>query len=214
MRRGSNLAMQLRPVPPTELRNQIWVPAPELDGWARRTFLDPGSPLYNPDHDHLQHAAIGWLWTCCDLTRQGRMVVGTCELPECQGGKWARDRYDYQLRQWFGEIGANLSFLITIYGPYAKICSDATFCALVEHELYHCGLARDPETGEPKETRDGMPKYAIRGHDVEEFTGVVARYGAGSASVGVQEMVDAASRKPEIAAADIAGACGVCARKR
>ena len=63
----------------------------------------------------------------------------------------------------------------------------------------------------PKFTQDGRPSFAIRGHDVEEFVGVVARYGATAA--GVSEMVEAASRGPTIALADIAGVCGTCSLK-
>jgi hypothetical protein len=47
----------------------------------------------------------------------------------------------------------------------------------------------------------------MRGHDVEEFTGVVRRYGA---SVEVQEMIDAASQPAEVAKLNIARACGTC----
>lgn len=48
----------------------------------------------------------------------------------------------------------------------------------------------------------------MRGHDVEEFVGVVRRYGARAA--GVQAMVDAASAGPQIAAVKIAQAYGTC----
>ncbi|WP_420376855.1 putative metallopeptidase [Sinorhizobium medicae] len=48
----------------------------------------------------------------------------------------------------------------------------------------------------------------MRGHDVEDFVGVVRRYGADAA--GVRAIVDAANRPPEIARANIAHACGTC----
>jgi hypothetical protein len=79
--------------------------------------------------------------------------------------------------------------------------------ALVEHELYHAGHARD-EYGLPKFRRDGSPAFRLRGHDVEEFVGVVRRYGAEAA--GVSALVDAAAGRPEVAAAHIAEACGNC----
>ncbi|WP_267902481.1 putative metallopeptidase [Sinorhizobium meliloti] len=41
------------------------------------------------------------------------------------------------------------------------------------------------------------PVFTVRGHDVEEFVGVVRRYGADAA--GVRAIVDAANRPPEIA---------------
>ncbi|WP_371412322.1 putative metallopeptidase [Ensifer sp. NM-2] len=54
----------------------------------------------------------------------------------------------------------------------------------------------------------GRPVFVIRGHDVEEFVGIVRRYGADAA--GVRAMVDAANQKPEIARMQIAHACGTC----
>ena len=38
------------------------------------------------------------------------------------------------MMQWFGRVPA---FLITLAADYCAECSDAEFCALVEHELYH-----------------------------------------------------------------------------
>jgi hypothetical protein len=89
---------------------------------------------------------------------------------------------------------------------YALNCSDAEFCALIEHELYHIGHMKDA-FGQPAFTRDGLPKIGMRGHDVEEFTGVVRRYGA---SEDVAKMVKAAQSTPEVAKLNIATACGTC----
>jgi hypothetical protein len=51
----------------------------------------------------------------------------------------------------------------------------------------------------------------MRGHDVEEFVGVVARYGA--EATGVAAIVDAAKAGPTIGRASIAGVCGTCSLK-
>ena len=56
----------------------------------------------------------------------------------------------------------------------------------------------------------GRPVFAIRGHDVEEFVGVVERYGA--EATNVQALVRAANKGPSIAQAAIANACGNCLR--
>lgn len=72
---------------------------------------------------------------------------------------------------------------------------------LVEHELYHITQATD-DFGAPKFNKEGQPVLKLRGHDVEEFVGVVRRYGA---SVEVQELVDAANRPAEVAQLNIAG---------
>lgn len=56
----------------------------------------------------------------------------------------------------------------------------------------------------------GEPKHFLRGHDVEEFHGVVQRYGA---SESVQKMVELANDGPAIGKAKIAHACGTCLLK-
>lgn len=198
----------MRPMPPEDLIrdvNERFAPAEDVREWIVATFIDPESPLFNPDHAHLETAELGILWTNCANSRQMRLVIGQAEImPPMAMGKWQRARAIAQIEDWFGALP---DFLITLFAPIAMTMDDASFCALVEHELYHCAQDRDA-FGAPKFTRDGAPKFAIRGHDVEEFTGVVARYG-GDASV--REMVEAATRRPLIGLADIAGVCGTCA---
>ncbi|MQU78407.1 hypothetical protein FB009_109180 [Sinorhizobium medicae] len=110
-----------------------------------------------------------------------------------------------QIKQWFGFVP---DFIITLDAEYCRHCGDAEFMALVEHELYHA--AQDTDAfGAPKFSRStGRPVFTIRGHDVEEFVGVVRRYGADAA--GVRALVDAANGPPEIAKAQISHACGTC----
>jgi hypothetical protein len=55
-----------------------------------------------------------------------------------------------------------------------------------------------------------MPVLTLRGHDVEEFVGVVRRYGA---SEEVQELVDVANAPAEVAHINVARACGTCMLK-
>jgi Putative phage metallopeptidase len=122
-------------------------------------------------------------------------------------GKWAKARAELQIIGWFGDIP---DFILTFDASYAALCSDAQWCALVEHELSHCGVERDMY-GAPKFRKStGLPAFTLQGHDVEEFIGVVRRYGAAAADV--QAMIDAAAQGPTIAAADIDFACGNCAR--
>lgn len=171
-------------------------------------FIDEDGPLTNEENAHLREARLGFLWCALPNARHGNPVVGQAELPTIQGGRWARSRFEQQVEGWFGEIP---DFLITIHADYANQASDAAFCALIEHELLHCGQERDV-FGAPKFTRDGRPKLGIRGHDVEEFVSVVARYGVGAAAGRTAALVEAANAGPTIAAADIAGCCGTCGR--
>ena len=111
-------------------------PAPELLAWARETFIEEDAPLLNEDHAHLREASLGFLWTSVPNARGGNGIVGQAEIPSIQGGKWARARFFQQVEGWFGLVP---DFLITLDAGFADQASDATFCALVEHELYHCG---------------------------------------------------------------------------
>ena len=201
----------MRPMPPQELmedQGDTFAPADDLRAWIIDTFIAEDGDIANEDHTHLANAELGVLWTTCTNAKAMRTVIGQAELmPPMAMGKWQRARAIQQIEEWFGAVP---DFLITFYAPAAATMDDASFCALVEHELYHCAQARDVY-GMPKFNRDGAPVFAMRGHDVEEFVGVVARYGA--AATGVAEMVEAANRRPTVALADIAGVCGTCLLK-
>ncbi|WP_029620631.1 putative metallopeptidase [Pseudorhizobium marinum] len=190
-----------------EVGSQAFVSAPEVSEWVEVTFLDEASPVANPDHAHLAHAHIGFLWTVIENNSKGRRVIGQCETGSPQGamGKWSRARAVQQVTDWFGSVP---DFIITLDADYCRQCGDAEFMALVEHELYHA--AQDVDAfGAPKFSKStGAPVFTIRGHDVEQFVGVVRRYGAEAS--GVREIVDAANRPPEIARARIEHACGTC----
>lgn len=200
-----------RPAPPEalladDLYSMILAPGPELAAWAQEAILSEDGSLHNPDHAHLIDADIGFLWASSAFTKRGRTVVGQAEQVMIRAGGWQKARQEQQLREWFGHVP---DFLITLAADYCARCSDTEFCALVEHELYHIGQERD-EFGAPKFTKDGMPRLAMRGHDVEEFVGVVRRYGV---SGEVSRLVAAAQSSPEVAQLNIARACGTCLLK-
>lgn len=186
-----------------------FVPAPDLTEWMLATFISEDAPLHNPDHAHLAYARLACLWTTLDNSRNGRTIIGQAEFGQNIGGmgKWQKGRAEQQIIEWFDYWP---DFLLTFSASYADGCSDAQFCALVEHELYHCGQERD-EFGLPRFKKStGAPAFCMRGHDVEEFVGVVRRYGADAA--GVRDLVDAATQVPTVAVADISSACGNCQR--
>jgi hypothetical protein len=198
-------------MPPVEIfeieAGDQFIPAPEIIQWARGTFIDEGATLENPEHAHLQNANIGALWTNVENAKRGRRVIGMAEpgMPQGAMGKWSRARAEFQVMQWFGRVP---DFIITLDAHWWLQATDDEACALIEHELYHCAQDRD-EWGAPRFSKQtGRPIFAMRRHDVEEFIGVVRRYGAGAA--GVQAMVDAANAGPAIADVKIAQACGTC----
>lgn len=122
-------------------------------------------------------------------------------------GGWRKDRQELQLIDWFGDVP---KYIITLDARVCQIMSDTDFCALVEHELYHIGHKWNAKAEMFEYTSMGEPKLYLRGHDVEEFHGVVQRYGA---SPDVQKMVELANDGPTISRANIAHACGTCLLK-
>lgn len=201
---------QQRPLPPDCSLGweSFFAPAPDVSNWIFENILSESGPLYNPDHEHLNQAKIGFLWTNVENSKKGRRVVGQAELPNFNCGKWQKARQIYQLEQWFGFIP---DFIITLDTSYCRLASDLEFCALVEHELYHCAHALN-EFGLPRFNKEtGDPIFALRGHDVEEFIGVVRRYGIGQQDGLLAQLVQVANSAPEIEKSNIANACGNCA---
>lgn len=142
------------------------------------------------------------MWASESFAKKGRYVLGQAEQVMLRAGGWQKARMEQQMHEWFGRIP---KFIITLAADYCSQCSDLKFCALIEHELYHIAQEVD-EFGAPKFYRDsGLPKLCMRGHDVEEFIGVVRRYGASS---DVQELVGAANNPAEVAKINIARVCG------
>ncbi|MDH2077167.1 putative metallopeptidase [Pseudomonas atacamensis] len=203
-----------RPMPPESLLDLSelsslgirLIPAPEVWEWLQAEILADTGSIHNEDHAHLIDADVRVMWASAAFTKKGRMVVGQAEQVAFRAGGWQKARMEQQMLDWFGDVPA---YIITLAADYCADCSDADFCALVEHELYHIAQATD-QYGAPKFTQEGLPKLEMRGHDVEEFVGVVRRYGA---SPQVQELVDAANTPAEVGKLSISRACGTCLLK-
>lgn len=199
----------VRPRPTADQLHGPWLtlhPAAEVWEWISTEILADTGSIRNPEHTHLIDANIRVLWASSGFVKQGRLVLGQAEQVMFRAGGWQKSRQEQQMREWFGE---EPDFLITLAADYCAECSDAEFCALVEHELYHIAQKTD-EYGAPKFKQDGTPSLYLKGHDVEEFVGVVRRYGA---SEEVQQLIDAANNPPEVAKINIARACGTCLLK-
>jgi hypothetical protein len=198
-----------KPIPPPETLGwaPAFIPAPEVNEWVYEHIIRPTGVIHNPDHLHLQEAHIGFLWTNVENSSKGRRIIGQAEQPAFRCGKWQKARQELQMEQWFGALP---DFIITLDTTYCRLCTDTEFCALVEHELFHCAQAMD-EFEQPRFNKDtGLPVFTMKGHDVEEFIGVVRRYGVGQPDGALAQMVQAANRGPEVARVDIAKACGTC----
>jgi hypothetical protein len=210
-REAVQIIAQKRPMPPALLfdasnRTTHFVPADGVHDWVVDTLLRLESPLRNEDHEHLRDADLAFLWAAAENKRQMRRVIGQCEEVTFRCGAWQKGRQEQQMAEWFGRVP---DYLITLDAGYCRECSDAEFCALVEHELYHIAHKSD-DFGAPAFTKDGLPKLGIQSHDVEEFIGVVRRYGAGPADGSMAKLVRAAQQAPEVSQINIAHACGTC----
>jgi len=185
----------------------MFLPAPDVVDWMQHAFLSEQSDLFNEDHIHLQDAEIGVLWAYGENLKHSRRIIGTAEIPRLQSG-WKGQRKEEQLSSWFGMVP---EFVITLEVSFWRGADNPSRCALIEHEMYHCGHAHDM-FGMPKFSRlTGRPIYTMVAHDVEEFIGVVRRYGAKAS--GVEELVRTANKGAEIATATIEGVCGRCGKK-
>ena len=211
MKNSTLTKLPLRPAPPAILFDasnwtQHFVPADGVHNWVMDAFLRLGSPLHNKDHEHLRDADLAFLWAAVENNRQMRRVIGQCEEVTFRCGAWQKGRQEQQMTEWFGRVP---DYLITLDANYCRECSDAEFCALVEHEMYHIAHKPD-EFGAPAFTKDGRPKLGIQSHDIEEFVGVVERYGIGAPDGVIARMVAAANKGPTISQVNIAHACGTC----
>src|SRR3546814_2855204 len=148
----------MRPLPPADNDFGFMADQDGLGAWVRETFLEEEGDLYNPDHAHLRDASIGWLWTDEPATHRGRTIVGEARLVPPPQERWGSAMMHRQIRNWFGHAP---DFLITISAVSAGDMDDANFCALIEHEMFHCAQARN-EYGEPRFGRDGSPMFEMR----------------------------------------------------
>jgi hypothetical protein len=153
-------------------------------------------------HDNEGFLASAWASTA--YTRTKRMVLGQCEKVMFQQGGWKKARQEQQMRDWFGFVPI---YLITIDASFCEKANDNEFCALFEHELYHIGVERDSDGEIIYSDHTGLPKHYLAGHDVEEFIGVVKRWGANDS---VKRLVEVAKNPPFVSDLDISKCCGNC----
>jgi len=211
MERNKKLPIK-RPMPPKHIGQltdgewNMFVPAPELLQFVSDSFIGEDKPLYNEDHNHLIGADIAFLWAPSGFETKQRFVIGQCEEVTFRCGPWQKARQEQQMIQWFGHVP---EFLITVDAKYCEQASDADFCALLEHELYHIGQKLDG-FAQPKFTKSGHAALEMRGHDVEEFIGIVQRYGVGNPNGATARFVKAANSKPTVSKLALFHACGTC----
>jgi len=127
-----------------------------------------------PEHQHLidNDIEIDWLMRTREKIKGGRQVLGSVHEPACQGE--FKDLFQWMLERLLGRLPR---FLVILDDEYWKAATPKAREILVFHELAHVRQKVD-RYGAPRFDKDGLPVYGLHGHDVEEFTSVVARYGA------------------------------------
>ena len=118
-------------------------------------------------HPHLEEARILVLLRDHGARRRGRDVLGTAAKAS------PKDK---------ALLGEEVDFIVTLSAEHWHEMEYRERRALLDHELCHCGRdeiekkVRDPETG--RKTTVTVYNWAMRGHDVEEFTAILGRHGA------------------------------------
>ncbi|NDM34079.1 hypothetical protein GY149_11795, partial [Acinetobacter baumannii] len=69
------------------------------------------------------------------------------------------------------------------------------------------GVERDSDGEILYSDNTGLPKHYLAGHDVEEFIGVVKRYGP---SKNVKRLIEVAKQAPFVSDVNISKCCGTC----
>ena len=208
---------ELPPLPDqvTQVTPDAYIPAPAWSSWIFWTLIAADGRLCNEDHAHLRGASTEIVMTNEANTRKGRRILGRAALGDPSGSDaWTKGQRKQQIERWFGDVPDFLLILDGLWIHDRALEGDAAaILALLEHELYHCSQEQD-EFGMPRFSRaTGKPVWATRSHDVEEFVGVVRRYGAGAPADATAQLVEAAASEPEVAPAKLDGLCGTCGQE-
>ena len=91
----------------------------------------------------------------------------------------------------FGLTGGEIDYLVIIDLEYWSGATPEEREILMFHEMCHMTIALDKDGVERFNNETGLPVWALKGHDVEEFIEVVARYGAWNPELA--KMIEAAS---------------------
>lgn len=108
------------------------------------------------------------------VVQGGRMVLGAVHLP-CVQGKLN------SLFQWMLRLVSEVDdpdFVMILDNVFWESATAKEREILIFHELCHIELKRDKDGDVMLDDDTGRAKWKLRGHDVEEFSRVVERYGA------------------------------------
>ncbi|HEX5678715.1 MAG TPA: putative metallopeptidase [Alcanivorax sp.] len=116
---------------------------------------------------------VGFLMREFPLVEGGRTVLGAMHLPAVQGK--LRSLFEWMVERMFGHLP---DFIMILDAGYWDSVDAKLREILVFHEMCHMALKINNDGDMVIDDETGRPKWKLVGHDVEEFTAVVARYGA------------------------------------
>ena|SRR5260221_1816734 len=127
------------------------------------------------EHEHLREhkPSVAFLLRNDERIKAGRKILGTVYLPSVQGE--LRPMFDWLLEE---KLGYLPTFLMVLDRDWWLDRSDREREILMFHEMCHMAIATDRYGTDRFDKATGEPVWTIRGHSVEEFNEVVARYGA------------------------------------
>lgn len=127
-------------------------------------------------------ARVEFLMRSHPEVKAGRAVLGTVFVPDVTGR--LRDVFQWLLEDKFG--GGDqpaVDFLIMIDADYWLDSDDRVREILIYHELCHIQPAFDKFGSQRFDRATGLPVLCLVGHDVEEFSAVVRKYGGYSQDI-------------------------------
>lgn len=163
----------------------------------RPEVADPGEVFARlcrlDEHRHIveAEARIEFLMRTHDEVKGGRRVLGTVFRPDVQGR--LRDVFQWLLDDRFAlaEGDKPIDYLIVLDADFWLEADDRAREILVYHEMTHIQPAFDKMGGQRFDRDTGLPVLTLVGHDIEEFSAVVRRYGTYSRDL--REFIAAAS---------------------
>src|SRR5690606_21448859 len=115
-----------------------------------------------PEHAHLRdgEARIDWLMRVHPKFKGGRIVLGTASMPRVNGE--LSELFDWMLERLLGRMP---DFLIVLDLSYWEAATPLQREIICYHELCHC-VQKVDRYGAPRFTREGLPVWGLREHDV------------------------------------------------
>lgn len=130
-------------------------------------------------HSHLINAKIAYLYKNKPMMKGGKTIFATAE--KCSPKSKALITY--------AGTGEAFDFIITINYTEWQNLSDRQKAAVLDHELSHCLVQDNDETGETE--------FKLVSHDLEEFASIVSRHGLYMDSISVMAQAIEDSETPK-----------------